>query len=165
MDQTVAVAIVMGAFPPPRPPSPSLTKPVPAVAGLGLLLSSVLFIKRYQSRQRMLAAGAAARSSHHPSLLVSFSAQGQHPYGYFYSEGRVIPGVPLSDRGRTAGGGVTRLPERDLEGGEDLPAYGVAAKEPRVEPLLYPPAAYAPAGNGLPPPYEVEGSSAGRGGG
>ncbi|KZO96140.1 hypothetical protein CALVIDRAFT_134679 [Calocera viscosa TUFC12733] len=117
-NQSIAIAIVL-------------------LAGSGLLISSLLFLRRYNRRQRELAAGLAR----HQQLYFGPSA---------LEAGR-LPHVG------TAQAPVSRQPEPVDATGEELPTYGVASKSPAVEVVTYPPMVYAPPGNAEPPPYEMEG--------
>jgi len=126
MTQSIAIAVVL-------------------FAGLGLLLSSVAFVRRYNARQQALVSGSLSRHQ-------------QPSYQVYSLGGRLEAGLPPPRpiRTSTRGGPVSRLPEeRDAETGDELPTYGVASKAPAVDVLAYPPAAYAP--GSLPPPYEREG--------
>ncbi|KZT55156.1 hypothetical protein CALCODRAFT_498976 [Calocera cornea HHB12733] len=128
------------------------------VAGAGLLLTLLVYLKRHRDRglQRELAADRAHQ-------------QEQNYFGPSTAEAGRLPlthmGMPVTGTGPGSRTGrslapVNRLPQQAEEGAEELPTYGVAlaAKAVEVEGVAYPPAAYAPRGNGSaePPPYAVQ---------
>ncbi|EJT96721.1 hypothetical protein DACRYDRAFT_97509 [Dacryopinax primogenitus] len=134
-DQTVAIVIVL-------------------MAGLSLLVSSLLFVRRYHSRQQMLA-------SRFPS--APFGPPVRQP-SYYTSQLEAGGAPPLLLPAQLQLPRVSRWPEgANPETGEQLPEYKVAAKSPVV--LTYPEMVYTGtgrAGMGEPPPYDASLGESGR---